>query len=210
MAVLIDTRTGPVVQADGAGDQALRQGRMGSLITADGHGRYFEQASRRNLFRAHAIITAPVIWTTNTGTGGPLLWNSSSTHTAVLTAVGVGVSVVTTVAAALGITGGTGQTVAPGSTTAIDSSGNCYIGGPPSAMNVYRVGTPTAAGSFFMPFGHLHTGALTVDNVGVAWIDLGGCIVVPPNCWASVAVSATATTTVANISLLWEEVPIGN
>lgn len=210
MAVLIDTRTGPVVQMDGAGDQALRQGRMGSLVTSDGHGRYFEQASRRNMFRAHAIVTAPVIYTTAAGTGGPLLWNNSSTHNAVLLGVGVGLSVVTTVAAALGITGGVGQTVAPGTTTAIDSSGNCYIGGPPSAMSVYRIGTPAAAGSFFMPFAQLHTGALTVDTLGMGWIDLGGVVVVPPNCWASIATSATATTTVAHISLLWEEVPIGN
>ncbi len=210
MAILVDTRTGPVVQADGAGDQPLRQGRMGSLIVADGHGRYFEAASRRSLFRAHAIVTAPVIFTTAAGTGGPLLWNSSSTHNAVILGIGVGVSVVSTVGAALGLTGGTGQTVAPGSTTAIDSSGNCYLGGPAPNCSVYRVGTPAAAGSFFWPFANLHTGALTVDNLGMCWFDVGGALVVPPNAWCSVAASATATTTVANISMLWEEVPIGN
>src|SRR6266536_5220589 len=148
MALLIDTRTGPVVQADGAGDQPLRQSRLGGLVVTDGHGKYFEQASRRNIFRAHAIVTAPVIYSTAAGTGGPLLWNSSSTHNAVLLAVGYGITTAATAAGALGITGNTGQTAAPGSVTAIDSSGNGYIGGAGSAMSVYRTGTPTNAGNF--------------------------------------------------------------
>jgi hypothetical protein len=209
MSIVIDTRTGPVIQSDGAGDQPLRQSRMGGLVVTDAHGRYFEQGSRRNLFRAHAIVTAPVIYTTAAGTGGPLLWNSSSTVNCAILSVGFGVTVVTTVAAALGLTGNTGQTSAPTATTAIDSSGNCYIGGPPSACTAFRVGTPTNAGNFFFPFADLHTGALTVDNVGMHWIDIGGCIIVPPGAWCSIAASATATTAVGSFGLMWEEVPTG-
>jgi hypothetical protein len=57
-----------------------------------------------------------------------------------------------------------------------------------------------------MPFADLHTGALTVDTSNVRFVDLGGVIIVPPGAWASVAASATATTTVAQIGLIWEEV----
>jgi len=186
----------------------LRLGRTGEQIVSTLHGRYYEQASRGNVFTAHAIVTAPVIYTTAAGTGGPLLWNGSTTHKAVILAVGFGVSVVTTVAASLGLTGNTGQTAAPTSTTAVDSVKNCYLGGAAPACTAYRVGTPSSAGNFFHPFGHLHTGALTVDTTGMHWVDLGGIFVVPSYGWVSIAASATATTTVANFGLIWEEIPI--
>lgn len=186
----------------------LRACRQGSQIVTELHGRYAEQARNGNIFMAHAIVTAPVIFSTAAGTGGPLLWNGSTNTVASILAVGFGVTVVTTVAAALGITGNTGQTSAPGSTTAIDSRANCLIGGDQSAITPYRVGTPTNAGAFFLPFAHLHTGALTVDTTGVQWFDVGGAIVILPGCWASIAASATATTTVAQITVLWEENPL--
>lgn len=184
-----------------------RGGKSGELIISACHGKYAEASMRGNLFMAHAIVTAPVIYTTEAGTGGPLLWNGSATHKASLLAVGFGVTVVTTVAAALGITGGDNQTAAPTSTTAIDSSTNLLIGGAVSKCTAYRVGT-TVENKFFLPFAHVHTGALTVDTTGVQWVDLGGLITVLPNCFASVAASATASTTVASICLIWEELPI--
>jgi len=185
-----------------------RLGNHGELVTGNLHGRYYEQANRGHLFTAHAIVTAPVIYTTAAGTGGPLLWNGSTTHKAVILAVGFGVSVVTTVAASLGFTGNTGQTAAPTSTTAIDSVKNCYLGGAAPACTAYRVGTPSSAGNFFHPFAHLHTGALTVDTTGMQWIDVGGMFVVPSYGWISIAASATASTTVANFGLIWEEIPL--
>src|SRR5437899_9937555 len=52
MSFLIDTRTGPIQQADGAGDQPLRQDRSGALVIVDAHGRYLESAYRKNVFHA--------------------------------------------------------------------------------------------------------------------------------------------------------------
>lgn len=181
-------------------------------FVADARGRYFEASSRGNLFFATAIVTAPVIWSTEAGTGGPLLWNGSAASVgqrvkASILAVGFGVTVVTTVAAALGLTGGNGQTSAPTTTTAIDMSGNCLIGGAASRCTPYRIGT-TTENDFFLALAHVHTGALTVDTTGVQWVDLGGLITVEPDSFVSVAASATATTLVASISLIWEEVPV--
>lgn len=202
-------RVGPQAYSDNQDPNVgVRLGNHGEQIVGQLHGRYFEQANRGNLFTAHAIVTAPVIYTTAAGTGGPLLWNGSTTHKAVILAVGWGVSVVTTVAAVLGLTGGTGQTSAPTSTTAIDSVKNCYLGGAAPACTAYRVGTVAAAGSFFMPFGDLHTGALTVDTGSMNWFDVGGSIVVPQFGWVSVAASATASTAVGNFGLIWEEIPV--
>lgn len=200
-------QVGPALAADGA-VIPVRSGKTGDTIVSELRGRYAEQSYRGNLFLAHAIVTAPVIFSTAAGTGGPLLWNGTSNKVASILAVGIGITVVTTVAAALGLTGNTGQTSAPTSTTAIDSRTNGYIGGAASACTPFRVGTVVNAGGFFLPFAQLHTGALTVDTSGVLWVDIGGLITVPPSCWCSVAASATASTTVASISLVWTEEPL--
>src|SRR6185369_5697280 len=118
---------GPQAIADGVTTIA-RSGKSGETIVSRLHGRYYEQASRGNVFMAQAIVTAPVIYTTAAGTGGPLLWNGSTTVKAALLAVGWGVTTVTTVAAAFGITGGGGQPSAPTSTTAIDGRANLLMG----------------------------------------------------------------------------------
>src|SRR5689334_17911176 len=131
-------RVGPGFAADGAED-SVRLTKSLAQAVADAHGRYYEASSRGRLYHAHAIVTAPVIYTTAAGTGGPLLWNPpTSTKLVVPVAVGFGVTTVTTVAAALGLTGNTGQTSAPASTTAIDSQTNCFLGGDLGTAKAYR------------------------------------------------------------------------
>lgn len=208
MPLPISGQVGEQVVASGVTTQPLRQGKLADVIVSELNGRYYEQAYNGRLFFAQAIVTAPVIYTTAAGTGGPLLWNGTTNKNAVILAVCWGVTVVTTVAAVIGLTGGTGQTSAPTSTTAIDGSRNMFLGGAAPNCNVYRIGTPVNAGNFLFPLGHLHTGALTVDNNAVNWVDVGGALIVPPNAWASPAASATASTTVIQIGLLWAEVPV--
>ena len=182
---------------------------QGGILVSELHGKYAALSKAGRLFFAQAIVAAPVIYSTAAGTGGPLLWNPpGSGVNAQLIAVGLGVTVVSTVAAALGITGGTGQNVVPTTTTAIDGSGNCYFGGAAAKVSSFRIGTVTTAGAFLIPFGKLSTGALTVDNTGIAWIDLWGVNTFGPGGWASVSVSATATTTAATIGLIWTENPV--
>lgn len=193
--------------SDGATPSA-RVGKTGEQVVSELHGRYYEQASRGNIFMAQAIVTAPVIYSTAGGTGGPLLWNGTSTVKASILAVGWGVSTVSTVAAAIGLTGGSGQVAAPSSTTAIDGRTSSLMGGPTSACTPYRVGTVSTAGTFLMPFGQLNTGALTTTPGQMNWVDLGGFIVVPQYGWVSVAASATASTTVVTACLIWAETPV--
>jgi hypothetical protein len=202
-------RVGPIYAADGSVETA-RLGKTLETITADAHGRYYEAASRGKLYVAHAIVTAPVIYTTAAGTGGPLIWNPVNSGINVnIVGVGFGVTVVSTVAAALGITGNSGQTAAPASTTAIDSQRSTYIGAAAAGQaSAYRIGTPTNAGNFLVPFADLQTGALTTSAGRLNWVDLGGVVVAPPGTWVSVAASATASTTVAQLALVYEEVPV--
>lgn len=169
---------------------------------------YGDIALRKGCFAAHASVTAPVIYSTAAGTGGPLLWNSSTTHVARILKVGFSVSTASTVAGALGLTGATGQTAAPSSTTAIENTGNLYIGGPKSQITPYRLGTVTNAGTFFLPFAQITTGALTVSRDSMNWIDINRLVTIPPGCWVSVAGSATLSTCVAQIGIVWEEIPV--
>jgi hypothetical protein len=170
---------------------------------------YFGDASlNRRLYVAHATVTAPVIYSTAAGTGGPLLWNGSVNVIARIVAVGFGTKTASTVAGALGFTGAAGQTAAPSSTTAIEDTGNLYVGGKVSSCTPYRIGTTTNAGTFFMPFAQVTTGALTVSDNTMNWLRLDRMISVPPAGWVSVAGSATLTTGVFEIGLVWEEVLI--
>src|SRR6185369_13043466 len=193
MAILADTRTGPITQADGAGDEPLRQGRLGALIIAQGHGRYFEAASRRNLFSATAFVAAAgmIAFGTAGAQSGPVIWNGSNDINVHIIAVSWASTVAfTTAGLAIGLTGNTGQTSAPTSTTAIDAKGNNYMGGAASKATAYRVATLVNGGAFFLPIGGLHTGTVALDTALPLWVELASSLVVPPNAWAGVAASA--------------------
>ncbi len=200
---------GPSTNADGVGTQPLRMVRTGELAASSVHGRYYEQSRRGNLFLARAVLTGIAGIASSNGIGGPLLWNGSSTINASILAVSVGLTVSSTVGAAIGIAAGTAQSAAPTTTTAIDSVQNCLLGGAGPAASTYRIGTVLLVPSIFFPLLDFHTGGLnSSDNLGLGWIDIGGCITVPPNTYIALAGSATATTAAATYGLLWEEVPI--
>jgi len=185
---------------------------MANMSFGSGGSSYFDLARNGQVFVATANVTAPVIYTTAAATGGPLLWNNSGASgikrvMAVLLAMGVSITTASGAAGALGITGNSGQTSAPSSTTAIDAQACTYVGGSAPLCNLYRIGTVTTAGNFFQPVISVGTGALNLDNVDFAWVDLGGSIVVPSGSWASVASSATLTSGVFQIGLMWAEIP---
>lgn len=182
--------------------------KYGFLGVSEIVGRYANLVKAGKVFSAYATLTAPVIFSTAAGTGGPILHNPSGSGVdAHLLAVGYSSSVVTTVAGGLGITGNSGQTAALGSTTAADGKLNHLIGTANPTCNVFRVGTPTNAGASLVPFAQFHTGALTVDTTGAGWVFLDGLYVVPPASWASPAGTATLSTLQVQVALVWAELP---
>lgn len=209
MPMPVSGQVGEQSVGPGVTSQPLRQGPLADVIVTELMGRYYELARNKRLFLAYATVTAPVAFSTAAGTGGPLIWNPPTSGVNVVPlAIGLSTSVVTTVAGGIGLTGGTGQTAAPTTTTAIDASGNANIGGATGAAKPFRIGTVTVPGALFLPFIQVHTGALTVDNTGLLWVDVGGLMIVPPSAWCSVAGSATLSTLVAQIGLLYAEVPV--
>src|SRR5271170_8113692 len=104
---------------------------MANLSTGNAGSSYFEYAYRAETFCAYATVTAPVIYSTAAGTGGPLLWNGTSNRNAIILGITCALTAVSTAAAALGLTGNSGQTAAPTSTSAITTVANMRIGGAP-------------------------------------------------------------------------------
>lgn len=199
----------PTKAASQGNPLGIPSGFNNELVVSELMAKYSTLAKLGVLFSAYATLTAPVIFSTAAGTGGPLLWNKpSSNFDAHILAVGFSSSVVTTVAGGLGFTGNAGQIIAPTATTAIDASGSLFIGGNNTSLGgVYRVGTPTNAGNIFLPFAQFHTGALTVDTTGLTWIDIGGAIIIPPSCWGAVAATATLSTLQVQVGVIWAELP---
>lgn len=183
-------------------------GGIGELVVSEVLGKYSTLAKSGKLFTGYAVLTAPVIYSTAAGTGGPLIWNKPGSGVDChILAIGVAGVVASAAAGAIGFTGNTGQTVAPGSPTAIDASGNSLVGGAVTQMGgVYRIATPTNAGNTFMPLFTVGTAATTAQFVST-WIDVGGGFIIPPGAWGSIAGSATLTTAQLSIGVLWAELP---
>ena len=185
-------------------------GFLGELLISELLGKYATLVKAGKVFHAMATVTAPVIYSTAAGTGGPLIWNkpTSGVDAHILGISFGGLSTASTVAGALGISGAAGQVIAPTATTAIDALGNALIGGPASALGgVYRVGTPTNPGTQFLPLIAVGTGAITAVEIEPSFVELGGLAIVPPGSWAAVAGSSTLTGGVLQIGLVWAELP---
>ena len=188
--------------------KTARGGKDLDLIASEYQPKYYSQVLDGRVFSALGTLTSPVIYSTAAGTGGPLLWNSSTTVNIVVISVGIDVTTASGVAGSIGLTGGFQGTSAPGSTTAIDAGPkNMLLGGPASSITAYRKGTVANAGGFYIPLFNVSTGAVSI-NTGWTYTDVGGIIVVPPQYYVSVATSATLTSMVSNIGLQWVEVPL--
>lgn len=164
--------------------------------------------SEGRLFMARAVVTAMGNFSVASGTGGPFLWNPGGNNKTVvrLWRMGYAITTASTVAGALGLTGGTQGSTGPSSPQAIDSLANMQVGCPnTSQINAYRFATPSAAGGWFMPLAQVTTAALTAELNQPDWIDLSGFPYIPPGGWVSVAASAALTTSVIQISLVYEE-----
>jgi hypothetical protein len=179
-------------------------------------GSYYEFTRKGQVYCAYATVTTPAIWSSATGTGGPLIWNGTGPVSGtkglrgvevVLLAIGLGLTTAAGAAGAIGITGG--PSTAPTTTTAIDGIANLNIGGPLNTANAYRIGTPSAAGTFFFPTHNLTTATLASGEPAMMeWVDLHGLFVANPGNFLSVAASAALTSAVVDIGLIYAEIPL--
>jgi hypothetical protein len=226
--MLIQGQVGPSsAQSVQPGTPAVvRQGQLGDVIVSELHGRYYEQAYRRNMFSIAAN-------TNTTGTalsvGSPVAgtaWYGISIYNPPGSPVNLvvnKVSVLPTVAsattyAAFAVGTGTSPT-APSGTTAVTPRNNYYTGAAPVGQ-VYTAATyGVAAGGaaisatpqYLLGFNSQLT-ATSWQNQGAQYFDLEGSIVVPPTGFVYLHILAGSTTTAATpinwASFAWEEVPV--
>ena len=169
-------------------------------------GRYSDLVCRGVVFAAYATMTAPVIYSTAAGTGGPLLYNPSTSGKKLhLLAVSCNMSVASIVVSSLGI--GTGASTAPSTTTAIDLSANILgpTDGNASVMNVYRLGTVSAACTAYIPIYEFHATLPTTVLPATNWVDVGGLFVATPGRFVTIAAGATLTTLQVQVGAIWAE-----
>jgi hypothetical protein len=197
-------------QTGGTGSSGVPSGFVNELLISEVLAKYSTLVKAGVVYSAYATVTAPVIFSTAAGTGGPLIWNKpgSNVDAHILAVSFGGLTTAATAAGSLGLTGNSGQAIAPTATTAIDAIGNMYVGGSSTKMGgVYRVGTPSNAGGQFFPLVAVGTGAITAIEAIPSWVDVGGSFIIPPGTWGAVAGSATLTAGVLGIGILWAELP---
>lgn len=200
----------PNIASAGGNPGGVPSGFMNELVVSELLAKYSTLVKLGVVYSAYAVLTAPVIFSTAVGTGGPLIWNkpNSKTDAHILAVSFGGLSTASGVVGSLGFTGAGGQSIAPTTTTPIDAFGNMLIGGAASNMGgVYRIGTPTNPGSQYLPILAVGTGAITVIEISPSWVDIGGSMIIPPGTWGAIAANATLTSAVLGIGLIWAELP---
>jgi hypothetical protein len=138
-----------------------------------------------------------------------VLWNRPASGVdAHILAIGVGSPTV-----ASGVAGSIGyasavQPTAPTSPTAIVAV-NAYAGGGTSQMGAVNSGGTVIVlpAPIFLPLVAVNTGAITTQVLSTGFVDLGGSLIVGPGNCGYVCASATLTSGVFTIGIVWAELP---
>jgi hypothetical protein len=216
--MLIEAQVGPVVSSDGS-ETNLRQGKDGSLIVSDGHGRFYELASRGGIYTGMtAVAGTTVVAANNTpvaaGAASILsLYNplSSGYYLELLKTFLMLISG-TPAAGAFVYNMALNQNI-----TATQNNGNAAGATPqqtfaPGASGVGRVFTQTAltgsgAQMLLRPLGIApFAGAIAATSTGLIVTDVcDGDIVLPPGGLLSIASPGTGTAQIAAACFVWAE-----
>jgi hypothetical protein len=218
--MIIQGQVGPIAQSATPGtNPPIRQGNQGDMIVSELHGRYYEQAYRRNLFSgaisgATGVTASALGLITATAYVGLVLYNPpGSTVNCVLQKVGYQFPIAPSAAVVVSI--GTGFSALPLISTTAVTSRNNYINGPASVASLYSAATPgitTTAPVTTYPvytLGFVGTVAATSSGqVNGGFTDLEGSIIIPPTGYACFYLSTAAQTNGFFGSMAWEEVPV--
>ena len=207
-------RAGVAKFGDGQSTLDSRIGQQGDLIVSELHGRYYEQAVRRNIFFSTSLVRATSIGAT--AQIGNIIWNPPDSQVN-LVMLKWASNIVATSAACTGMALGIGyQTTSPTTVTAADATG-CTFGMLSGATNVgFITGKAKAfaiATLLFAPVSvHvLYHNTAAINTVGVDQVsgDLEGMYIIPPGGIATMqALGAAAAASAHSSTLTWEEVPV--
>lgn len=210
----IQGQVGPVIGSDGT-TQLVRLSKEGAATVTDLNGKYYERASRGQLFFG-TKTTASAIPATNTTAPVCFLWNpSGNTNNIALVRYAAG-WVATTEApgnilfAVLTNAGSVAATGAPITAFTSATPTNGLLGRGNTSTAIFATSaTLTTAGTVFDTLGLSHlttTGTATFGSFTYS-LDFDGMIVIPPGV-AIYTVASTATASTYNESFVWYEAPI--
>jgi hypothetical protein len=199
----IQTQVGPQVLGDGV-PAVARGGKSGELVVQELHGRYYEQAYRKNTFyAANQAATAWSVALNTTFTGLVLSNPSGSGVNLVPLQVGFALSVAPVAISSIGLFGGFLATGITAHTTPL-TPGQTFLGGPPGVGKADAaatlVGTPVWLHQLM---GGFTAGALPGTSPNIILLD--GIFVIPPGAYLGIA-ALTAVTGFG--SIIWEEVAV--
>jgi len=196
----------------------VRQGALGDMIVSELHGRYFEQAYRRNMYSG-AIASATGVTATALGIvtatayTGVVLYNPPNSQiVCALQRVGWALPIAPAAATVVSL----GQFYSPGipyTTTAITTRNN-YINGPAPTAQLFSVATfgiATTAPITTIPthtLGWVGTVAASSTSNIINNTDFEGSVIIPPGGGVCIYLSTVAQTNGFFGSMSWEEVPI--
>jgi len=188
----------------------LRQGRLGDGIFSELHGRYYEQAYRKNVFTAYC--TAQALSVVGTAMVGLQVWNGSpltnGVNLVLLKAAGF-IFVTSATTTGIVLASGPGQVSAPTGQTGTSRLSNNFLGGPLPQATATAAATFTNAPTAFWNLMHNTAAIATTGEDNGFQVDFEGSIVVPPQFYvAFAALGAAAAAASTNLSLMWEEVPV--
>jgi len=210
--MLVQNQVGPLATTTsiGAGTQvAGRAGQLGDAIVSELHGRYYEQAYRRNMFfAANSVGVTTTAFTSGTTTAvlGVILSNApGNSVNLVLNKVGMAFPVINTTVNSGIIALGYNAATAVTHTTAltprnafvgvgavgqglVDSSSTCPTA-PNTSHNIVSMGSAVTLPTF-------------------VYFDLEGSIILPPGAYAVITTSAASPASGFQASVMWEEVPV--
>jgi hypothetical protein len=184
-----------------------RGSNLGATVVTELHGRYYEQAYRKNLFKS--LSTAQTLSVAGTAMTGHIIWNGSASVNLVLQKIILQVSVTSATMTGIGLasTVAGAQTVAPTTTTAITKAGNCFLGGAASQSTQYTIAT-TLATTTDLALAH-NTAAINTVGMDQIVIDLEGSVIVPPfTAVCLTALGAASAASAVTSTIIYEEVPV--
>lgn len=207
-------RAGIARFGDGQSTLDTRLGQQGDGIVSELHGRYYEQAVRKNIFFSHSKVRATSLGAT--AQIGNIVWNppDSGVNLSLLKwASMVSVTSATTTGFCLGFSY---QSTSPTTVTVADVSGSTFISlqgatnltflnGKAKAFSIATLLIAPSDG----PLLHHNTAAINTVAVENMSGDFEGSIIIPPGGIVTINALGSATAAAAHTStLFWEEVPI--
>lgn len=176
---------------------------QGAGLVTELHARYYQQTVRNKVFSVHtqgtSVTTTAALATTFTGlaVGNP-------------TGSGVNLSMIgfSAVQFAVGVAGTIGIMGAAGAIAASLSPQCRNIGSGTATLTTASAGATIATPLLIATFGSV--GSVATTGYGVEngiYVDLGGCIIVPPGSFVA-SYTSTAQTTAFQFGFVWEEVAI--